>query len=177
MEFALKYSGSLKANAGIDDKHRIRQAFHLQMKELWNHEPLSSHTHLKDQLARSVGCFRFIPLVTFSLAFTADVNILMLREGTPGNIFVEGGDIDNRLKTLFDSLRVPSSLSELPHNASPGAGEDPFYCLLEDDNLITRVAVDTDRLLTPRENKSQVEMFLRINIRKHKDYIATSGII
>lgn len=177
MEFALKYSGTLKANAGIDDKHRIRQAFHLQMKELWNHEPLSSHTDLKNQLVRSVGSFRFIPLVTVSLAFTADVNILMLREGTPGNIFVEGGDIDNRLKTLFDSLRVPSSLSELPHNASPGVGEDPFYCLLEDDNLITRVAVDTDRLLTPLENKSQVEMFLRINIRKHKDYIATGGII
>ncbi|HBB17896.1 MAG TPA: hypothetical protein DCZ97_13180 [Syntrophus sp. (in: bacteria)] len=177
MEFTLKYSGSLKANAGKDEKHLIRQAFHEQMKELWNHEPLASHIELKDELVRSVGSFRFLPLVSVGLAFTAGVSILMLREGTPGNIFVEGGDIDNRLKTLFDSLRMPSNVSELPKNISRREGEDPFYCLLEDDNLITSVTVDTDRLLIPLLNKSHVEMFLRISIRKHKDYIATSGII
>ncbi len=89
MEFTLKYSGILKANAGIDEKHRIRQVFHEQMKELWNHEPLTSHIDLKDQLVRPVGGFRFLPLITVGLAFTAGVSILMLREGTPGNIFVE----------------------------------------------------------------------------------------
>ena len=177
MEFTLKYSGTLKTNASTDEKHRIRHVFHEQMKELWNHEPLASHIELKDQLVRSVGGFRFLPLVTVGLAFTAGVSILMLREGTPGNIFVEGGDIDNRLKTLFDSLRMPSNLSELPKNISRCESEDPFYCLLEDDNLITSVTVDTDRLLIPLLNKSHVEMFLRISIRKHKDYIATSGII
>jgi hypothetical protein len=180
VEFVLRYSGPLKANGGTLDKHRIRQIFHAQMKDLWNHEPLSRHADLKNGLIRPVGGFRFLPLITVSLAFTADVNILMLREGTPGNIFVEGGDIDNRLKTLFDSLRVPRNPAELPPNTSPCVDEDPFFCLLEDDNLITRVTVDTDRLLAPQSNtdaKASVELFLRVNIRKHTDYIATSGII
>jgi hypothetical protein len=178
MEFALRYTGPLKANAGIIDKHNIRRVFHAQMKDLWNHEPLSRHADLKEGLVRSVGAYKFLPLITVGLAFTADINILMLREGTPGNIFVEGGDIDNRLKTLFDSLRVPSSPSELPNQATPGTDEDPFYCLLEDDKLITRVTVDTDRLLAPPpDGRTQVELFIRVNIRKHKDYLATSGII
>lgn len=180
MEFVLRYSGPLKANGGILDKHRIRQIFHAQMKDLWNHEPLSRHASLKEGLIQSVGSFRFLPLITVSLAFTAELNILMLREGTPGNIFVEGGDIDNRLKTLFDSLRLPHNPAELPLNILPNIDEDPFFCLLEDDNLITRVTVETDRLLAPPSStdaKTSVELFLRVNIHKHKDYIATSGII
>jgi len=30
--------------------------------------------------------------------------------------------------------------------------EDPFFCLLEDDNLITSVSVTTDRLLIPQDS-------------------------
>jgi hypothetical protein len=32
---------------------------------------------------------------------------------------------------------------------TPDEGEDPFYYLLEDDKLISRVAVATDMLLDP----------------------------
>ena len=59
-----------------------------------------------------------------------------------------GGDIDNRIKVLFDALRMPLNKSELRGQA-PAKDEDPFYCLLQDDNQITEVKITTDRLLTP----------------------------
>ena len=64
-------------------------------------------------------------------------------------MIIKSGDIDNRLKTLFDALRVPTKATELP-TGSPGSDDDiPMYCLLEDDGLIARVAVETDLLLQP----------------------------
>ncbi len=141
MEFTLKFSGDLKANAGKEDKHLIRKEFHVQMKELWNHQPLRDHQDLKRELIKNIGNFNFLPLVSEKLAFTAEIDIIMLRPGTPGKIITEGGDIDNRLKTLFDALRVPDNITALPKINSPDEDEDPFCCLLEDDNLITRVSV------------------------------------
>lgn len=39
------------------------------------------------------------------------------------------------------------SPQELPDGDEPQDGEDPFFCLLKDDALVTRLAVDTDTLL------------------------------
>jgi hypothetical protein len=36
---------------------------------------------------------------------------------------------------------------------SPSQDENPFYCLLEDDRLISKVSVDTDTLLQPIEKE------------------------
>jgi hypothetical protein len=36
-----------------------------------------------------------------------------------GAIISQGGDIDNRLKTLFDSLKVPTERTALPPEATP----------------------------------------------------------
>src|SRR5439155_16785100 len=74
--------------------------------------------------------------------------ILLLRRDMPGNLIANGGDIDNRLKVLFDGLRLTRNREELG-GATPQADEDPFYCLLEDDKLITEVRITTDRLLRP----------------------------
>jgi hypothetical protein len=176
MDFTLQFSGDLKANAGKDDKHRIRKNFHVQMKELWNHQPLRDRQDLKSGLIKNTGSFNFLPLISVKLAFTAEIDIIILRPGTPGKIIIEGGDIDNRLKTLFDSFRLPDKIQELPNMASPDEGEDPFYCLLENDNLITKVSVITDRLLLPSTYSAHVEMFIHVKTIKHIDYIATSGL-
>jgi hypothetical protein len=76
------------------------------------------------------------------------LNILFLRREEPGSVVTQGGDIDNRLKTLFDALRIPLTAGELPTGFAPGPDEKPFHCLLESDALITQVGVVTDRLLT-----------------------------
>jgi hypothetical protein len=58
------------------------------------------------------------------------------------------GDIDNRLKTLFDALRYPKLPQELDDTPQDIAAS-PCYCLLSDDKFIDQLSVTTDRLLTP----------------------------
>ena len=120
MEFTLHYSGDLKTNADRVQKHNIRKALHIQMKELWDHEPLRHRNNLIKEHKSSIGNFNFVPLITETMGMTVEVDIVMLRPGKPGNIVVEGGDIYNRLKTLFDSLRTPDNEKGLPNHALPG---------------------------------------------------------
>jgi hypothetical protein len=72
------------------------------------------------------------------------LSILFLRTDAPGAI-VNSGDVDNRLKTLFDGLRMPTNKDEVRHG--PSDDEKPFFVLLEDDKLITHLSVETDTLL------------------------------
>jgi hypothetical protein len=53
------------------------------------------------------------------------------------------------MKTIFDALRLPSNRDELGGYVSPVEGEEPFFCLLEDDSLISHAAIETDTLLQP----------------------------
>jgi hypothetical protein len=45
---------------------------------------------------------------------------------------------------------MPDECQEVCGN-TPTTDEDPFFCLLKDDKLITQMRIVTDRLLTPRE--------------------------
>jgi hypothetical protein len=70
----------------------------------------------------------------------------MLRPDAPGSL-IKSGDIDGRLKTLFDALRMPGPDENELAGASPTDDENPLYCLLQDDRLISKVTVQTDLLL------------------------------
>ena len=50
------------------------------------------------------------------------------------------------MKTLFDALRIPVP-EENYSSRVPQEDEKPFFCLLADDRLITKVSVETDQLL------------------------------
>lgn len=173
MEFTLVYRGPLKVNGRPKDKQNIRRAFHRQLKELWNQAPLDSFKRYLDEapekgeitIIKKVGNFHFAPLVTEQLRLIAELNVTLLRPEAPGSIVTQGGDIDNRLKTLLDSLRMPHNESELPKEESPCEGEEPFYCLLEDDNLITSISIRTDRLLEPVSTSSDVQLLLHVTIK------------
>jgi len=160
MEFRLIYEGRLmsqsRSNSRVTEKHQIRKVFHKQLAALWEEHPTllrTSKSHmLHAQLAQefSRNGFNFVPLINqkYGGAF-AVLDILFLRRDHPGNFVSNTGDIDNRIKVLFDALRMPKGASEIGENVTPDADEDPFYCLLEDDSLITEVNLKTDRLLTP----------------------------
>jgi len=173
MEFTLVYRGPLKANGRPKDKQHIRRSFHGQLKALWKQQPLEPFKRYLEEtpdqgelsVIRKVGDFRFAPLVTEKLRLVAALHVTMLRPEAPGSIVTQGGDIDNRLKTLLDSLRMPHKKSELPNDDSPDDGEDPFFCLLEDDNLITSLAIDTDRLLEPVSMPSDVYLIVRVTTK------------
>lgn len=74
------------------------------------------------------------------------------------------GDIDNRVKTLIDSLRVPVATEDYS-NRLPADDEKPLFCLLEDDKLITKLSVETDQLLDLHSNKPDEKVFLVITAR------------
>lgn len=96
--------------------------------------------------------YHFWPLVTEAHCLRCALDILFLRPEESG-MLIQSGDIDARLKTIFDALRMPKNLEEAGGFA-PQADEDPFFCLLEDDKLISEIKVTTDSLLLlPRERE------------------------
>lgn len=110
----------------------------------------------RDSLLKTLGdrfdrCgYKFVPLVSNHLKLSCGLEILFLRRDMPSIPLIRsGGDIDNRMKVLFDALRIPEGCDEIG-KAAKEPDEDPyFFCLLEDDSLITDVSVTTDTLLTP----------------------------
>ncbi|MGV8992319.1 MAG: hypothetical protein ACOH1Q_13045 [Thiobacillus sp.] len=186
MQFTLYYRGNLKSGnkATPRDKHELRRHFHRQMMALWQEIPLINFRgFLSDPpvpasinlLSRKNG-FTFAPLVSEKLGLVAELEIQLLWPQAPGAIITSGGDIDNRLKTLFDALKLPSEPTALPKDSSPGVDETPFYCLLEDDSLITRVTVETDRLLDPVAGPSEVVLFIRVRTRQIQIKYGTFGL-
>jgi hypothetical protein len=169
LEFRLTYEGTLLSsgnkNPNTKHKHAIRKKLHPQLKRLWQVSPYlknmtfpSSGNFALSEIARStmiehladnrrVRKYRFVPLVTEDLSLWCGIDVLFLRPGRGGRI-ISSGDIDNRLKTLFDALRRPKH-QELGQCPDPGEGEDSFFCLLEDDSLVTKVTVEADTLLDP----------------------------
>jgi hypothetical protein len=187
MRFRLIYSGDLKS-AGkysrAEDKWAIRNSFSPQLEELWDiHPVLLGHSFAyqtedhentsREQFEKYyadktrsvfrepvvVGDYEFIPLVRRSLHLTCSLDILFLRKDSPGTVISNAGDLDNRIKVLFDGLRMPT-LDEMRHG-TPALR--PLHCLLEDDELITDVSVRTDRLLS-RSGASASEVVLVIDV-------------
>ncbi len=166
MNFTLTYEGPLKSNGNKKHKQEIRRVFHSQLRELWKGSPFAElKSPLEDSLVSIVGTFRFFSLVSAGRNEIAELQILMLRSGQDSGHIVQGGDIDNRLKTLFDSLRIPKNKDEIPQNDLPNNDENPFFCLLEDDILITDLSVATDRLLEARKSPSHVKLVIRVQIK------------
>lgn len=180
MEFTLYYRGPLKAATGRnkrkDHKHDLRRHFHKQLKELWKLPQLSEFQNAllvpepdtleSRTLLRRVGQYHFAPLIGSYFHLVASLEIVMLRSEPEGRIFVRGGDIDNRLKTLFDALKVPNETAALPDNVLPSSDETPFFCLLEDDSLITNVDIQTAHWLEPDvQDSDEVVLLLRVRTK------------
>ncbi|MBE2227831.1 MAG: hypothetical protein IAE93_10825 [Ignavibacteria bacterium] len=142
-EFTLVYEGRLKANGNSNEKHNIRKVFHKQLREL-NEKVPSVQNHIQQfnaQTSSKIGSFNFIPIFSLDLGFTVNLDITLLRPEARGQQNIQSGDTDNRLKTLYDALKVPSNLSELPSGVIPESHENPFFCLLADDCQIVNFRV------------------------------------
>jgi hypothetical protein len=161
-ELTLHYRGELKPNGDKEHKHELRRHFHQQLKQYMSHE---SRKELFDSVAEKletcIGSFKFLPIISDDICMAAHLNIFMLNPNSRGSIITQGGDIDNRLKTLLDALKIPDS-NALPKSCSPQSDENPFYCLLKDDILITGLTISTDQLLEPGIGKSEVDLTIKI---------------
>jgi hypothetical protein len=124
--------------------------------------------------------FNWLPMVTKENGLICKVDVLMLRQGQPGKALY---DIDNRLKTLFDALRKADGPNELGAGTkqgklTPNVGEDPFYVVLQNDNLITHLSVTTDTLLEPVDNTSPeqaVRLVIDVTVRPYRAFAETAG--
>jgi hypothetical protein len=187
MDFVLRYRGPLHSNGKVKEKHEIRRILGKQLSELCSQEPLfqaaldpnipkailkSRKIEVKRPLESmfffvELSGFQFVPLISRPHELACSVDIQMLRRERPGAIVTHGGDLDNRLKTLFDALRMPHNKSEM-RGISPPTSTDRIFCLLEDDSLITRVAVNTYQLLEPLEkdeDETTVEILLQVQVQ------------
>jgi hypothetical protein len=166
MVFRLLYQGPLPSSgnqSNVKWKHELRRSFHPQLRRLWSLLPnlrqyasyQSTEGTAGDERFQlglkaigrnwNVGEYDFVPLVTKKFALRCSLDILLLRPGEE-QFILKQGDIDGQVKTLFDALKKPGETQEMPGNG-PEEDERPFFCLLEDDRLITEVHVNAEHLL------------------------------
>jgi hypothetical protein len=195
----LKAAGSSTRAA---EKWIIRRALHPQLAELWDVDPvLNGHAlaytlELPKNISEvfkkrdtrpnpvkqremlrtpiKIGEHNCIPLIRNSLSLTCGLDILFLRKEGPGSLISMGGDLDNRIKTLFDGLRMPTP----DEGRAEKSDCDPLFCLLEDDALITDLTIRTDRLLSrPDAPKSEVRLIIEVTILPTKVSPSNSGFL
>lgn len=176
-------------------KQAIRSAFHKQLQHFWNVHPALSELNMpwgifrmadqttggensrKYTLAEGLASLNkingvsFVPLVCERFSLLCDLHVLLLRRDKPGGI-LQARDLDNRLKTLFDALRMPKNGLEMA-DVTIAADEDPMFVLLEDDSLISSVSVETDELLDPPEESGKDDSYVRIvlNVKLHPYHV------
>jgi hypothetical protein len=89
--------------------------------------------------------YHVVPLVAAHLDPRCNIEILLLRPEEDRLTF-ERGDLDGQVKTVIDALRMPTGPSQTG-GATPDPDEDPFFCLLEDDKLVSEIKITADQLL------------------------------
>ena len=184
MRFTLNYDGPLPSRGNVASRVPIREALHPQLEELWDHDPLVnmrpdslSETPPDGQISvmKAVGTHVFAPLVCTQLCLLAELDILLLRPEAAGAI-ISRGDIDNSLKTLFDALRAPNNEQEVGAAARQSSWASPTFTLLDDDRLISRVNVDTDRLLNAAGH-DHVRLTIKVTLRPSRVIYANQVLI
>jgi hypothetical protein len=193
--------GSSNDKPRSDHKHLIRTKFHPQLKRLWEvnswlsdlkslnfpsydeavrgnalkNEYWNNKTPYLDLLGANYQAHdrRWAPLLGENMGLTCMVHVLFLRQGSRGGV-LNVGDIDGRLKTLFDALAIPRGGSGLPHPET----DQPIFVLLSDDRHISHASVETDELLEPTsleagQNDSRV--IITVNIRPLRANYFTLG--
>jgi len=189
LRFHLTYEGPLRGSFNgekrASEKHTIRKEFHRQLRNLWKTPPLNrmfqtihlvtvnagpkSETRL-DYLYKNYARLNghFIPLVTEDMGVWCGIDVLFLRSGKPGKVF-KSGDIDNRMKTLLDALKMPEAMQDLGGQPFPAEDEDPFFCLLQDDGLVPKFSVEADTLLQPLDGgipkDSDARLIITVELR------------
>jgi hypothetical protein len=95
---------------------------------------------------RNDNGYLWAPILLDRYSVHCELDVLILRRGGIGSS-ISDGDLDNRVKTLIDCLKQPKGQEIV---GQPTEQEKPFFCLLEDDKLVTRLEVQSDQLFKPR---------------------------
>jgi len=195
MKFTLTYEGPLPSSGNPRGRHihtgdpkaivkwTMRRKFARQLSHFFDLElPLqnvgpnrnAAAAHVRQPVI--VSDIPFLPLVRGApLDLICELDIKMLVNHEPGSLVVSPGDLDNRVKTLIDALRVPDA------NALKGANDipNPCHCLLADDAIVTKLNIRTERWLNAEsEDIQQVKLDIGVDIttRRSNFYTEVFGI-
>jgi hypothetical protein len=189
LRFSLKYEGELKSTTDrrtrVADKNRLRWHFSDQLEALLcrgdfsriqtrNREPDNETGNgitldLSKIGGGEIKGVYYIPVIDRTFIAVCSLAIRLDRSERPGSLFEHGndgdGDLDNRLKTLLDALRVPHNENEArQHETEPN--KRTCVCLFEDDSMVTALNIETRPSLRPLP-RGHVELTIDVEIRTH----------
>jgi hypothetical protein len=106
---------------------------------------------------------RFFAIARARFKVKCSLKIDLLVNHEPGSVLTKKGDLVNRLKTLLDGLRVPTSQQEIKSfTSTEKLATDEYMCLLENDVMITALQIEMARFLAPSPNAG--EDYVKANI-------------
>jgi hypothetical protein len=165
MRFHLSFEGSLPSTGNHDPNNprpaklkaiwAIRDYVHVQLEQLFKTHPALSGRSGASRVLRHalippirVDDHRFFALARSNFNLKCGLKVDLLVNHQPGSVLSKQGDLDNRLKTLFDGLRVPTVTQEIKQFKTREQLEaDDYICLLQDDVLITSLQIEVQRYL------------------------------
>jgi hypothetical protein len=168
MKFTLTYEGELPASGNKPKPAHvweIRRAIHPQIIDLFDTHPVMNEVVADEAVFPSINIhgWLFRPVVRKHLKMICSLDVLFLRKMEHEGLVHQGGDIDNRLKTLFDGLRMPDKGDAVP--SAQDVGEQPLATLLESDSLINGFSVRADKLLDCRStSKHWVKLVIGVQV-------------
>ena len=169
MEFTLYYKGKLKSNGNTKEKQRIRNYFSNQIKKLWDQEPLINFKQFLDDetdaFSRQIKGVKFSSIINNEFHYVADIDIVLLHNEPIYKMIKNGGDIDNRIKTLLDALKMPSR-DEFPVMLRENNENDRIFCLLHDDSLVSSLKITAKQYLGSEINDNEVILLIDVHARK-----------
>jgi hypothetical protein len=167
MKFQLSFEGPLPSSGNANDAYprpaklqaiwKIRDSINSQLLHLVETHPALSGRSSPSRALRHalippivVDGFPFRALARAHFKVKCSLKIDLLVNHEPGSVITKRGDLDNRIKTLMDGLRVPASQQEIKNFASKDfLKQNDYVCLLEDDILVSALDVEMQRYLGP----------------------------
>jgi hypothetical protein len=146
------------------------------------HPAISCQTSTASRAAYSLlrqpivcGGYNFLPLVRPELSTVCGMSIKFLVNHEVCSLVTQAGDLDNRIKTLLDALRVPKD-NEFNGNVP---ADDPLPCLLHNDAMVVDLCVSVERWFSraaKTEKDAQVHIDVEIMTARPSFYTEVFGI-
>jgi hypothetical protein len=187
MKFRLLFEGAIppRQQSSLVEIHEIRSALAPQMAALWRFPPLAGEvekwlrhrepTDTDYALLEQRGSAVFAPLISKRNDLQCELDITFMRQQAAGQLIGDGGDIDNRVKTLLDALSVPPPAQA--NFFSDTGPSRPIFCVLQDDALITKLSVETDRLLRPSKSRHDLVAIVQVTVKAVRVTFGTIGLL
>jgi hypothetical protein len=187
MKFTLIYEGGIpppRRKGSMPQIHEIRCTLAPQIAALWDFDPLASEGRKWLEHSGEVagdyailelrGSAVFAPLISKRNDLHCELYVTFLRQQAAGQLISDGGDIDNRMKTFLDALSVPP-VAQAQSFSDVGPSR-PIFCLLQDDAFVTKLSVETDRLLRPTADKFDIVAIAQVVVKATKLTYGNIGI-